>query len=135
MWSPATRRHYSRGELRHASDPTDAGWRLTEPYLPPPSKHGGRPRSWPLREVVKAIFYAMRSGRPWWPLPRDSPPWRTTVYRWFSAWRDGDLFATINHALVMADRERAGWEPRPTGAILDSQSVRVTESGGRPARL
>ncbi len=39
-------------------------------------------------------------------------------------------FETINHALVMADRERAGREASPTGAIIDSQSVKTTEAGG-----
>lgn len=128
MWTPVTRRQYSRGELRYESDLTDAEWRLIAPHLPPPSERG-RPRSWPWREIVNAIFYVLRSGCPWWLLPRDFPPWRT-VYRWFSAWRDSGLFETINHALVMADRERAGREASPTGAILDSQSIKTTESGG-----
>src|SRR3954453_6532768 len=50
--------------------------------------------------------------------------------RWFAAWRDSGLFETINHALVTADRERVGREASPSAAILDSQSVRTTESGG-----
>jgi len=40
------------------------------------------------------------------------------------------LFEKINHALVMADRERVGREASPTAAIIDSQSVKTTESGG-----
>jgi hypothetical protein len=32
--------------------------------------------------------------------------------------------------LVMADRERVGREASPTAAVLDSQSVKTTESGG-----
>ena len=35
------------------------------------------------------------------------PPWGT-IYRWFAAWRDDGCFERINHALVMADRERVG---------------------------
>jgi transposase len=35
------------------------------------------------------------------------PPWGT-IYRWFAAWRDDGRFERINHALVMADRERVG---------------------------
>ena len=45
-------------------------------------------------------------------------------------WRDTGLFETINHLLVMADRERVGREASPTAAVLDSQSVKTTESGG-----
>ena len=128
MWTPTTRRHHSRTGLRYASDLTDAEWALLEPLLPPPCDQG-RPRTWPLREVVNAIAYVLRSGCPWRLLPSDFPPWRT-VYRWFAAWRDEGLFERLNHALVMADREHAGRDVSPTTAVIDSQSVKTTESGG-----
>jgi putative transposase len=51
MWTPATRKHYSRPGLRYQSDVSDEEWRTIEPYLPP-SKNTGRPREWPLREIV-----------------------------------------------------------------------------------
>ena len=57
------------------------------------------------------------------------PPWGT-IYRWFAAFRDDGRFEKINHALVMADRERTGREASPSGAIIDSQSVKTTEAGG-----
>jgi hypothetical protein len=62
-------------------------------------------------------------------LPSDLPPWQT-VYCWFSRFRDSAHFEKINHALVMADRERVGREASPTAAIIDSQSVKATEIGG-----
>jgi hypothetical protein len=31
-----------------------------------------------------------------------------TICRWFAVWRDDGRFERINHALVMADRERVG---------------------------
>jgi transposase len=65
----------------------------------------------------------------WRQLPKDLPPW-STVYRWFAAWRDACVFEQINHALVMADRERVGREASPSAAIIDSQSVKTTEAGG-----
>ena len=71
----------------------------------------------------------LRGGIAWRLLPSDLPP-KSTVFRWFSWWRDTGLFETINHLLVMADRERVGREASPTAAVLDSQSVKTTESGG-----
>jgi putative transposase len=128
MWTPTTRKHYSRGGTRYQSDLTDEEWRVIEPHLPL-AKATGRPRAWPLREIINAIFYVMRGGIAWRLLPSDFPPW-STVYRWFAAWRDACLFERINHALVMADRELAGREASPSAAIIDSQSVKTTEAGG-----
>ena len=82
MWTPATRRQHSRDELRYETDLTDAEWALLEPLMPEPNPRG-RPREWPLREIMNAIFYVLRGGVAWRLLPNDLPP-RTTVYRWFS---------------------------------------------------
>ena len=128
MWTPTTRRQHSREGLRYETDLTDAEWALIEPLMPKPCARG-RPREWPLREVLNAIFYLLRGGVTWRLLPSDLPP-RSTVFGWFSRWRDEGLFETINHLLVMADRERGGREASPSAAVLDSQSVKTTESGG-----
>lgn len=128
MWTPTTRRHHSRRTARYASDVTDAEWALIEPYLPPPRRHG-RPRAHAMREIVNGIFYVLRTGCPWRLIPSDLPPW-STLWRWFRLWRDEGLFARISHGLVVADRERRGREPCPSAAVVDSQSVKTTESGG-----
>lgn len=128
MWTPATRRKHSRDGLRYETDLSDKEWAVIEPHLPPPGLRG-RPRDWTWREIVNAIFYVLRGGIAWRLLPSDFPPWQT-VYRWFAAWRDSGLFEKINHALVMADRERVGRAASPSAAIIDSQSVKTTEAGG-----
>jgi putative transposase len=128
MWTEATRKKYSRTGLRYQSDVCDQEWRVIAPLLPKPQGRG-RPWGWPLREILNAIFYVLRSGCPWRLLPSDLPPWGT-VYRWFVAWRDAAVFEKINHALVMIDRERVGRDASPTAAVLDSQSVKTTEAGG-----
>jgi len=55
MWTPASREQYSRNASSYQSDVTDRVWRVIEPLLPGPGTRG-RPRGWPLREVVNAIF-------------------------------------------------------------------------------
>jgi transposase len=65
----------------------------------------------------------------WRLLPKDFPPY-TTVQRYFYAWRDSGLWQTINHVLLMDVREAAGREASPTAGVIDSQSVKTSESGG-----
>ena len=40
------------------------------------------------------------------------------------------MWQTINNVLLMDLRKGAGREASPTGGVIDSQSVRTTESGG-----
>jgi len=128
MWTATTRAQHKRDGLRFASDVTDAEWAVLEPLLPPLSAVG-RPPAWPMRTIVDAIFYVLRGGIPWRMLPPCFPP-RQTVYGWFAAWRDAGVWQMINHRLVMLDRERVGREASPSAAVIDSQSVKTTESGG-----
>jgi putative transposase len=128
MWTPTVRRQHSRAGLRYGSDLTDAEWAILCPFLPPQAKCG-RKRAYPMREVVNAMCYVLRGGIAWRLMPDSFPPWRT-VYRWFARLRDDGTWETINHHLVMRDRERSGREASPTAAVMDSQSVKTTESGG-----
>ena len=127
-WTEITRRQYRREGLRYESDTMDAEWFVMEPLLPPASALG-RPRETDMRAVVNAILYIASTGCQWRQLPKDFPPY-STVQGYFYAWSRNGTFASLNHALVMAAREAAGREASPTAGVIDSQSVKTTESGG-----
>ena len=111
----------------YSSDLTSAQWRFLQPLLPKPSPRG-RPPTQP-RQMINAIFYALRSGCQWRLLPKEFGPWQT-VYGWFRRWKLGGLWSQLNDRLRAHVRAAAGKRCRPTAAILDSQTVRSSDHPG-----
>jgi transposase len=62
-------------------------------------------------------------------LPKEFPP-PSTVHGYLSAWRDDGTWQRMHHALTQEAREAAGKQASPSAGVIDSQSVKTTESGG-----
>jgi putative transposase len=89
----------------------------------------GGPRETDLRAVVNAIRYMPATDRQWWQLPKEYPPY-SAVQEYFYRWSYDGTRVRINHRLGMQARKRAGREASPTAGRIDTQSVKITESGG-----
>lgn len=115
--------------LAYPSDLSGKEWALLKPHIPDSLTNRGRKRVHPYREILNAIFYLLRSGCAWRMLPHEFPPWKT-VYHYFRLWRLEGIWERINAALRTELRVANGREPEPSAAIIDSQSVKTTETPG-----
>jgi len=79
---------------------------------------------------LNGLMYVLSTGCQWRAIPKDLPP-RSTVHDYFDLWAWDGTLDRIHHALYVQCRELASREPSPSAAIIDSQSVKSAEKGGR----
>ncbi len=90
----------------------------------------GRPRKIDLRSVFDAIGYILSTGCQWRALPGEHPPF-STVQNYFYGWRRSGVPGTVLQRLRDLARCSSGRSAEPSTAVIDSQSVKTTESDGR----
>ena len=117
----------------YESDLTDEEWAEIEPLLPP-QKPLGKAREVEMRVVLNGIFYRADNGIKWRALPSDFGAWQT-VYGYFRLWVRLGIREQINAVLGQEVRLAAGRDAEPSLAIIDSQSVKLGQKGGRNTAL
>jgi transposase len=110
----------------YPSDLTETEWTCVQRHLPSLSTRRGRPRTHPLRRILDAIFYVVRTGCAWRYLPCNFPPWQTVFYH-FRRLRLSGRWHLLYMAHHRAERVRVGRHPDPSAGIMDSQSVTTVE--------
>ena len=101
----------------YPTDLTDSQWAIIAPLF-----KGMREYKYSKRELLNAVLYLVDNGCKWRALPHEFPAWQT-VYSFFRRAKETGLWDKILQHLVEVTRRRAGRNPNPTYAIIDSQSV------------
>ena len=104
---------------RYPTNLTDKQWQVTEKILNPQQ----RKRKYPLRDIMNAILYLVKTGCQWRMLPRDFPPYNTVFY-YFNKWKWEGVFEELMDTLHVVVRELMGREDTPSIGIIDSRSIK-----------
>ena len=114
--------------MGYGSDIPDSDWEQIEESFAPYGT--GRRRQHEIRAVVNAIRYVLRTGCQWRMLPKDFPHYKAVLYHYYK-WQKSGFWEELQAKLHKKLRVQEGKAEQPSLAILDSQSVKTVQKGGR----
>lgn len=100
-------------------------WNVLKPLLPK-SHSAGRRQTYPLRRMIEAIFYLLRTGAQWRMLPHEYPPRCADSYH-YAQWRRNGLWKQVTHVLWEAIAARSA-------VLLSRQQRSLTANRSEPLR-
>jgi len=115
------------GSTLYPDDLTDDEYEHIKDQLPYFNK--GRPAKYSSRHILNAIFYLLRTGCSWRHLPKEYGPWKT-IYTYYRRWKISGVFERLYHFLRNKFRFSLDKLEASIG-IVDSQSVKITDKGGK----
>ncbi len=98
---------------------TDTQWQMIAPYI----ELAERKRRYPLREILNAIFYVVKTGCQWRMLLKDFAPWNL-VYYYLRKWKNNGTFEEILSVPVKKTKTAAGRDKNPGLGIIDSKNIK-----------
>lgn len=111
--------------MSYPSDVTDKQWELIKDYF----VHGryGKYAKHHKRDLVNAVLYITKTGCQWRQLPKGFPPWKSVFSFQHRAKKKG-IWEKVLRTLVTHSRQQQGRNSEPSYSIIDSQSVKTTDS-------
>lgn len=109
----------------YPSDLTDNQWEMIKDNFD--CGNYGKSRKYPVRTLVNAVFYVIKTGCQWRFLPKEYPNWKT-VYSFYKRAKDKERWEKLMRDLVGKSRIAQGRNPNPSYSLIDSQSVKTTSA-------
>ena len=108
-------------KMDYPTNLTENQWQILEKIVDPTS----RKRKNPLKEIMNAMLYLIKTGCQWRMLPKDFPPYNT-VYYYFRKWKNEGVFEDVMDSLRELVRRSMGRDESPILGIMDSRSVKTS---------
>ena len=106
-------------KMDYPTNLTENQWQILEKIVDPTS----RKRKNPLKEIMNAMLYLIKTGCQWRMLPKDFPPYNT-VYYYFRKWKNEGVFEDVMDSLRELVRRSMGRDESPSLGIETEEDPR-----------